>query len=139
RKFNSKELLEYYLLNDEHIKPYVSIIQDSPVYPVIYDSNDVVLSLPPIINGEHSKITMNTENILIECTAIDLNRAVIVLDTIVCMFSEYCSNRPFTIEPIRVTQSDGSKEIYPKLKYRMEMITMKYIENNLGIGYVLHQ
>lgn len=51
RKFNSKELLEHYEKNDEHIKPYVPIIKDSPVYPVIYDSNNVVLSLPPIING----------------------------------------------------------------------------------------
>ncbi|KAH9412513.1 hypothetical protein DERP_006475 [Dermatophagoides pteronyssinus] len=137
RKFNSKELLEYYLLNDEHIKPYVSIIKDSPVYPVIYDSNNIILSLPPIINGEHSKITLNTTNIFIECTAIDLHRATIVLDTIVCLFSEYCSE-PFTIEPVQVTQSDGSKQIYPLLKYRNEKISMKYIKNNLGIGIDLN-
>ncbi|KAH9505856.1 hypothetical protein DERF_010627 [Dermatophagoides farinae] len=109
------------------------IIKDSPVYPVIYDSNNVVLSLPPIINGEHSKITMNTTNIFIECTATDIHRATIVLDTMVCMFSEYCST-PFTIDPVQVTQFDGSKQIYPLLKYRNEKISMKYIENNLGIG-----
>ena len=34
-----------------HLKPYLSIIQDKTVYPVIYDKNGVVLSLPPIING----------------------------------------------------------------------------------------
>jgi phenylalanyl-tRNA synthetase beta chain len=40
------------------------------LYPVIKDANGVVLSLPPIINGEHSKITLNTKNILIEITAV---------------------------------------------------------------------
>jgi hypothetical protein len=29
-----------------------------PAPQVIYDANDVVLSMPPIINGEHSKITL---------------------------------------------------------------------------------
>ena len=43
------------------------IIRDSPVYPVIYDSNRVVLSLPPIINGEHSKIKLETKDVFIEC------------------------------------------------------------------------
>lgn len=40
----------------KHIKPYVDIIAGSPVYPVIYDAKRTVLSLPPIINGEHSKV-----------------------------------------------------------------------------------
>ena len=75
------------------------IFRDSPVYPVIYDSKDVVLSLPPIINGEHSKITLNTKNIFFEVTATDLTKASIVLDTLVTMFSQYC-NKPFTVEPV---------------------------------------
>ena len=93
RQFNSKELLEFYL-NDEHLKAYVPIIADSPVYPVIRDSKGVVLSLPPIINGEHSKITLATKNIFIECTAVDQHKAEVVLETLVCLFSEYCAT-PF--------------------------------------------
>lgn len=41
---------------------------------MVYDSNGVVLSLPPIINGDHSKITLDTKNIFIECTATDLTK-----------------------------------------------------------------
>lgn len=37
---------------DSHLRHYLHIIEDKPVYPVIYDSNGVVLSMPPIINGE---------------------------------------------------------------------------------------
>ena len=80
REFNAKDLLEFYLVycfvsydgffifivifvvylqNDEHLKAYVPIIKDSPVYPVIYDSNNVILSLPPIINGMLSRLFLN--------------------------------------------------------------------------------
>ena len=48
--------------------------------------------LPP---GEHSKISLRTRNVFVECTATDLNKARVVLDTIVTMFSEYCE-RPYS-------------------------------------------
>ena len=64
----------FILQKDNHLRHYLHIIRDSPVYPVIKDSNGIVLSLPPIINGEHSKITLNTRNIFIECTATDLTK-----------------------------------------------------------------
>jgi phenylalanyl-tRNA synthetase beta chain len=69
---------------------FLPIIRESPVYPVVMDSNGVVCSLPPIINGEHSKIKLSTKNVLIECTATDLTKANVVLNTIVTMFSQYC-------------------------------------------------
>lgn len=40
------------LQKDSHLRHYLPIIRDKPVYPVIYDRNRVVLSMPPIINGE---------------------------------------------------------------------------------------
>lgn len=42
-----------------------------------------VLSLPPVINGAHSAITLETKNVFIECTATDLTKANIVLNTMV--------------------------------------------------------
>lgn len=83
--------MDYYLQNDQKLKKFVPIIKDSPVYPVIYDSNGVVLSLPPIINGAHSAISLETKNVFIECTATDLTKANVVLNTVVTMFSEYVS------------------------------------------------
>lgn len=56
------------------MKQYLGIIKDSPVYPIIKDKNGVVLSMPPIINGDHSKITLDTKNVFIECTATDLTK-----------------------------------------------------------------
>ncbi len=55
------------------------IIEDSPVYPVFYDAKRTVLSLPPIINSDTTKISMNTKNVFIEVTGTDLTKCKIVL------------------------------------------------------------
>lgn len=88
--FNGKELLDFYREDPsvKHLKPFTDIIYDSPVYPVITDSQQRVLSLPPIINGKHSRIQLHTTNVFIECTGTDITKANIVLDTVVSMFSE---------------------------------------------------
>lgn len=48
--------MQYYLEKDQKLKRYVPIIQDSMVYPVVYDAKRTVLSLPPIINSAHSAV-----------------------------------------------------------------------------------
>lgn len=101
------------------------------MYPIIYDANGVVLSMPPIINGDHSKISLNTKNVFIECTGTDLTKTKIVLDTIVTMFSVYCSE-PFSIESAEVIQANGSKTVYPTLEYRSEIINKERVVNLVG-------
>ncbi|CAG2121478.1 unnamed protein product, partial [Medioppia subpectinata] len=88
--------------------------------------------MPPIINGDFSKITLKTKNIFIEMTATDLHKAQLVLDTFVSMFSEYCEQK-FTVESVEVTQSDTSRALLPALKYREETVSVDYINTNLGI------
>jgi len=124
------EELMAHLSNDLHLKQYLNIIRSSPVYPVIKDRNGVVLSLPPIINGNHSKITLNTKNVFIEVTATDLTKAHITLNTVVAMFSEYTSDK-FSIETVEIV--DGSDvKVTPDLSTRTFETTIDYI--NKGIG-----
>ena len=121
RACGGKELLDFYRTDEtvKHLKAYSDIIYDAPAYPIIRDSNGVVLSLPPIINGRHSRITLQTRNILIECTATDRTKANIVLDTMVAMFSQHCA-QPFTVEPVDVVyEGDGGRvETTPLLSTR---------------------
>ena len=95
RSFNAEELFQYYddPKNNSPLKKFLPIIQKSPVYPVIYDAKDRVLSLPPIINGNHSRISAATKNVFIECTGTDLTKCHIVLHTIVSMFSQCAAAR----------------------------------------------
>ncbi|KAL4115911.1 hypothetical protein PRIC2_012916 [Phytophthora ramorum] len=135
KEFEAKELLDFYRTNPDvkHIKPYTDIIYDSPVYPVITDKNGVVLSLPPIINGEHSKISLNTKNVFIECTATDITKAKVVLNTMIAMFSEYCA-KPFTVEPVQVIYEDETvnpTEMTPDLAKRSVEVQIKNIYSML--------
>lgn len=132
KEYTGREQMALYS-NDSQLKHFLPIIRDKPVYPVIYDSNDVVLSMPPIINGDHSKITLNTKNVFIECTATDLTKAKIVLDTMVTMFGQYCK-KPFKVEAVEVTKPDGSKVVYPALKYRKESVSADLINRQVGIS-----
>merc|ERR1719197_2181755 len=111
---------------ERHIAPFLDIIRNKPRYPVIYDANRVVCSLPPIINGDHSKITLDTKNVFIECTATDHTKANIVLNTMIAMFSQYCA-KPFTCEQVEVRAADGSSTLYPDLTERQATATVSYI------------
>ncbi|XP_037714762.1 phenylalanine--tRNA ligase beta subunit [Drosophila subpulchrella] len=131
KEMTGSQLMEFYATHAQ-LKQYLPIIRDSPVYPVIYDANRVVLSLPPIINGDHSKISLKTKNVFIECTATDRTKAKVVLDTIVCLFSEHCAQK-FTVEPCDVVQPDGSVLSYPELEVREERISVKRANAYIGI------
>ncbi|XP_075425795.1 phenylalanine--tRNA ligase beta subunit [Ascaphus truei] len=132
REYTAAELMELYR-TDSHLKHFLHIIEDKPVYPVIYDRNGVVLSMPPIINGDHTKISLNTRNVFIECTATDGTKAKIVLDIMVTMFSEYCSE-PFTVEAAEVIYPDGKCCIYPELAYRKETLIAEKMNSKIGIS-----
>lgn len=82
-----------YEQNDKHLSRYLPIIRDSPVYPVIMDSNRTVCSLPPIINGNHSKISVHTRNVFIELTATDKTKLEICNNILVAMFSQYTEEK----------------------------------------------
>lgn len=132
KSFRASELMDFYK-SDLKLKKYLPIIEKSPVYPVLYDHNRTVLSLPPIINSAHSAITLKTKNVFIECTATDLARAKIVLNTMVTAFSVYCKNK-FEIEPVEVIGSDGNSCNYPDLsEYTME-VHLSYITDLIGVS-----
>lgn len=146
KSFKADELLEFYRTdpNVKHLKPYVDIIAHSPVYPCIYDSKGTLLSLPPIINGDHSKISVDTKDVFIECTAVDYTKAQVVLNTVVSMFSEYCAES-FTIEPVEIIYEksvttftgDGevvvSQAVTPDLTPRVATASLKSIASVIGV------
>lgn len=130
-ELTAPQLMQLYAA-DPHLKQYLPIIRDSPVYPVIRDSAGVVLSMPPIINGDRSKISLATRNVLIECTATDLTKAQVVLDTIVTAFSEYCAE-PYSVEAAEVVDADGRQlGVYPTLKTRHENVSREKVCGLVG-------
>ena len=98
---------------------------------------DVIMSLPPIINSQHTKMTLNTHNVLLDITGIDLTKCEIVLNTLIAMFSVYCKN-PFTVEEIKViNQKTGEGKIYPDLTPRKFQVDINYLKTITGIYDIL--
>lgn len=69
----------------EHEKgvDYAHLIENFDEYPLIMDKNDNILSMPPIINGELTKINEDVKNIIVDVTGTD-ERAVNQTLNIIC-------------------------------------------------------
>jgi len=79
------------------------IIEDKPKFPVFYDSKGQVLSLPPIINSDATKISISTTNVLIEMTGTDLHKLEVCLAVLAGQFSSHCQGESqFTIEQVEI-------------------------------------
>jgi phenylalanyl-tRNA synthetase beta chain len=122
------------LRNDPALKGYLHILEGHSTYPVILDARQCVLSLPPIINGNHSRMSPQTRNVLIEVTATDRTKALIVLDTMAAMFAQYCVSDPFGVEPVEVEDSDGHVERYPQWDTPLTMsCSVPWLSQSIGI------
>lgn len=90
--------------------------------------------MPPIINSNHSKITLQTRNVFIDITATDRTKAEIVNNILVCMFSQYTSE-PFTVEPIQINSphNDQSRTV-PNLNPRSTTASLSYINACCGLS-----
>ena len=121
----AEELFEV-LKTDLKLKPYLNILKDKPNYPVFYDENRTVLSLPPIINSDATKISPQTKNCFIEITGTDENRCNITLAILVSQFSQYCDT-PFTVEPVKIIYPDGREVLTPVLNYHDFEVEADYV------------
>ena len=121
------------LKEDPKLSKYLYLIEDKEVYPLMMDSNGVILSVPPIINGKHTKMTINTKNVLIDITGLDYTKCVIVLKILIAMFSKYCSE-PFTVEQVKVTTTkNGESKLYPDCEPRKFVTNIDYLKQTSGI------
>ena len=89
--------------------------------------------MPPIINSNHSKITLKTRNVFLDITATDKTKAEIVNNILVTMFSQYTSE-PFTVEPIQIRSPHNSQSrIAPNLTPRQTTASISYINACCGL------
>jgi len=81
--FTEKMSLDEILEKHPKGRDYAKIVKDFPLFPLIVDDDDHVLSFPPIINGERTRVTIDTKNILLDTTGTD-RQAVSVAVNIIC-------------------------------------------------------
>lgn len=127
-----EEFVEFYK-QDKNLGKYIPIIEDYEKFPTILDAKERIASLPPIINSERSKISVNTKNVFIEITATDRTKAEIVVNQLVAMFSHY-TEEPFTIEPVEViSKHNNESRVTPNLSPKTFTAEIDYINSCLGL------
>jgi phenylalanyl-tRNA synthetase beta chain len=137
KEMDGNEFMEHYS-KDKYIKEYLPIIRDKPRYPIFFDKNRVVLSLPPLKNSSATAISVDTKNVFIEITATDHKRAKIVLD-IITTFLSYHSSDKYWIEQVQVEYPDGTISINPVLQEKEFDVTLKYINSIVGANLTVDE
>ena len=78
------------------------------------------MSLPPIINSEATKITLDTKNVFVEITGTDIMKTKICLAVLAAQFSEYCGGEwKHKVEQVKITYEDEPEksEVTPTMEY----------------------
>jgi len=97
---------------EEHPKgrDYSHIVKDKPVMPLIEDANGNVLSFPPIINGELTRVTESSKNLLLDVTGTD-ERAVMTALRVLCTTLITAGGRCESVEVNGVVMPDLSPSL----------------------------
>jgi len=119
------------LRQDLHLRKFLPLIEDSPVWPVVQDASGKVLSLPPIINSEWSKITLSTRNVLIEVTGTDATKVEVALNTVVTAFAVDAGLR---IGAVTIVNGNGESELTPNLQSRPMPLDLGFVRSMLGLS-----
>jgi phenylalanyl-tRNA synthetase beta chain len=81
--FEQEMTMEEILVEHPKGRDYAHLVEKFQRFPLIVDAEDRVLSFPPIINGELTRVTTATKNILLDCTGTD-RKAVMTAVNIIC-------------------------------------------------------
>ena len=109
-------------------KAYVHIIGKSGLWPVITDANGDVLSFPPVINGELTKVTEKTRNLFIDVTGTNKLAVGQALNIIATSLAE----RGFKLESVDV-QGCRTPDLAPTpMKLRRDYVNRLL---DLGVTY----
>ncbi|RLG92546.1 MAG: phenylalanine--tRNA ligase subunit beta [Candidatus Hecatellales archaeon] len=121
KPLSAKEILEQTYQG----KKYGWILENLPRYPILLDSKGMVLSMPPIINGEYTKVTTSTKNLFIDITGLSLQPVEQTLNILVSNLAE----RGGIVESVKVFYPRGYK------KRVVWFATLKPFKAELNLNY----
>jgi phenylalanyl-tRNA synthetase beta chain len=107
---------------------YRQLIDWAPKYPLLIDKDDEVLSMPPIINGELTRVTSETKNLFLDVTGTDyvaVERSLNVLATAL-------ADMGGTLEKVQVKYPDRTV-IPPDLSPQKMRLRVDYANKLLGL------
>lgn len=109
---------------------YGYILQKSGIYPIIIDAESNVLSFPPIVNSNLTKISTATKNILVEVTANNLA----VAEDVLSVMAMALYDAGFEIQTVSTHNAGGLNKETPKMDPSYIKVETRYINRILGLN-----
>lgn len=115
---------------EEHEKgiAYKHLVDWSPKYPLLTDADGKVLSMPPIINGELTRIDVETKNLFLDVTGPHLKAVKQSLNVLVTALADMEG----TIESVQVEYPDRTI-VSPDLTPQKMKLRRSYANELLGL------
>ncbi len=107
-------------------KEYAWIFEGINEYPMVLDKKGVI-SFPPIINAERTRVTETTRNLLFEITG----TSEMAVSAILHIFAASMADRGAKIENIKLKMLDGEKDSL--INERKEKLSAKFANETLGM------
>jgi len=111
-------------------RDYAHLLTGKVKFPIFIDSENNILSMPPIINSQLTgKITEETKEVFVECSGFDLNVLKKCLNILVATLADFGGE----IYQMEIELSNGKKEITPDLTPEKMKISLENTKKLLGI------
>ena len=109
-------------------RQFSHIVWRGDKYPILWDSSGSVLSLPPIINGDLTRVDEKTRNLFVEVTA--TNRQV--AEDVLAIIAITLRDAGFDVSSVGI-QSGGKKFRSPDMDSRSIAVQVSYVNSVLGL------
>ncbi|MEM2227378.1 MAG: phenylalanine--tRNA ligase subunit beta [Candidatus Bathyarchaeia archaeon] len=135
--FNEKMSLKEILIKHPKGLEYGHIISGFKHWPLLVDSKDKILSMPPIINSNDlGKVTEDTKNILIEVTGTSFK----AVSDVLTIMTTSLADRGGKIHSVKIIYpyEDLNEVITPNLTSKNFSLHLSFINNVLGLNLSLN-
>lgn len=99
-------------------------------YPILRDSKGNVISFPPIINSEVTRIKVGVDNLFVEVTGIDKKTVDNVLANVIATLAD----TGFKLETVFVEQDHNTESFNANINTTLKNIKTDYINKTLGLA-----
>ncbi|MBS7627997.1 phenylalanine--tRNA ligase subunit beta [Candidatus Bathyarchaeota archaeon] len=114
-------------------REYAFILQGFDRYPILMDSLGTVLSMPPIINSEDTRVTPSSRNLVIDVTGLDYRTINAVLNIVTCSLVERGGKvRAVSIYYPYATEF-GKSLVTPDLSPRRQILKISSVRKLTGL------
>ena len=101
------------------------------IYTVLMDSRGKLLSFPPVINAEYTRIKAGVKNLLVEVTGVDKT----TVDKVLANIAATLADIGFSLETVSINQDSNTTTSFNSMENtRLDNIKTDYINKKLGLS-----